>query len=316
MRYDPLDYLYTSARIRAMESRLVGREKINQLLAAPTVGDVEKLLEEWGATKEQEYGLKSAFASVAESLPDKALLHFLQYPYDCHNLKTVEKCRIKGVAPDALLIDLGSVSTKSLTTVSEKELFALLPTHMAKGVEEAREAFAKTGNPQEIDFVLDRAAYADMAEAAAPYPFAAELVRVQAELLNLSMCLRLLRMRNGELGRSILMRAALPVGSFDEPFLLSCYDGGEEAFYKQVLHTPYEGVFEKEQSLADTERRIDDHLMGLIRRARYVTFGAEVPIAYLFAAERQGKNLRILLAGKEAGLDAQTIQTRMRESYV
>lgn len=316
MRYDPLDYLYTSARIRAMESRLVGREKLNQLLAASTVRDVEKTLEEWGASKEQEYGLKSAFAAVTESLPDKALLRFLQYPYDCHNLKAVEKCRIKGVSPDALLIDLGSVSTKSLTTVAEKELFSLLPAHMAKGVEQAREAFAKTGNPQEIDFVLDCAAYADMAEAAAPYPFAAELVRVQADLLNLFMCLRLLRMQNGELGRSVLTRAALPVGSFDESFLLSCYDGGEEELYKQVLRTPYEGVFEKGQSLAQTEKKIDDHLMGLIRRARYVTFGAEVPIAYLLAAERQSKNLRILLAGKEAGLDAQTIQTRMRESYV
>jgi vacuolar-type H+-ATPase subunit C/Vma6 len=198
-----------------MESRLVGREKLNQLLTAPTVGDVERALEEWGAAKKQEYGLKSAFEAVTESLPDKALLHFLQYPYDCHNLKAIEKCRIKGVRPDALLIDLGSVSTKRLLTVSEKEVFALLPTHMAMGVEAAREAFAKTGDPQEIDFILDRAAYADMAKAAAPYPFATELVRVQAELLNLLMCLRLLRMRNGELGRSILIRAALPVGSFD-----------------------------------------------------------------------------------------------------
>ena len=68
--------------------------------------------------------------------------------------------------------------------------------------------------------------------------------------------------------------------------------------------------------LADTEKRADDHLMTLIRRARYVTFGAEVPIAYLLAAERQSKNLRILLVGKAAGLDAQAIQTRMRDSYV
>ena len=316
MRYDPLDYLYVSARIRAMESRLVGREKLNQLLTAPTLRDVEKTLEEWGAAKEQEYGLKSAFAAVSESLPDKALLHFLQYPYDCHNLKTLQKCRIKGTKPDALLIDLGSVSTESLLTVQEKELFSLLPTHMAKGVEEARDAFLKTGDPKEIDFVLDRATYTDMAQAAAPYPFAAELVRVQADLLNLLMCLRLLRMQNGELGRSVLIRAALPVGSFDVSFLLSCYDGGEEELYKQALHTPYAGVFEKEQALADTEKRMDDHLMGIIRRARYVTFGAEVPIAYLLAAQQQSKNLRILIAGKEADLDAQTIQTRMRESYV
>ena len=38
--------------------------------------------------------------------------------------------------------------------------------------------------------------------------------------------------------------------------------------------------------------------------------------AYLLAAERQSKNLRILLAGKASGLEAQVIQTRMREGYV
>ena len=316
MRYDPLDYLYISARIRAMESRLVGREKLSQLLNAPTVRDVEKALEEWGAAKEQEYGLKSAFAAVSESLPDKELLRFLQYPYDCHNLKTIEKCRIKGTDPDGLLIDLGSVSTKSLLTVSEKELFSLLPVNMAQGVEKARDAFAKTGDPKQIDFILDRAAYVDMERAAAPYPCAAQLVRVQADLLNLSMCLRLLRMQNEELGRVTLLSAVLPVGSFDEGFLLSCYDGGEEELYQQISRTPYQDVFAKGQSLADTEKRIDDYLMALIRRARYVTFGAEVPIAYLLAAQRQSKNLRILLAGKEADLDAQTIRIRMREGYV
>ena len=41
-----------------------------------------------------------------------------------------------------------------------------------------------------------------------------------------------------------------------------------------------------------------------------------INLAYLLAAERQSKNLRILLVGKAAGLDAQAIQTRMRESYV
>ena len=316
VRYDPLDYLYASARIRAMEGRLVGRERLNQLLSAQTVSDAEKMLDEWGASKGQEYGLKGAFAAVAESLPDRSLLHFLQYPYDCHNLKTLEKCRIKGTDPERLLIDLGSVPTEILLTVSENELLSRLPTHMAQAVALARDAFAKTGDPQELDFIFDRAAYADMAAAAAPYPFAAELVGTQADLINLMMCLRLLRMQNGELGRSVLTRAALPAGTLDELFLLDLYDGGEEAFYKRLSATPYEAVFAKDRTLADTEKRADDHLMALIRRARYVTFGAEVPIAYLLAAERQSKNLRILLVGKAAGLDAQAIQTRMRESYV
>ena len=47
-----------------------------------------------------------------------------------------------------------------------------------------------------------------------------------------------------------------------------------------------------------------------------ITFGAEVPIAYLLALETQSKNLRILLAGKRAGQDRDTIQAKLRACYV
>lgn len=299
-----------------MEGRLWGREKLNQLLIVPDIADIEKVMAEGGVDKQREYGLKSAFAAVAESLPDRSLLHFLQYPYDCHNLKTLEKCRLKGVDSAELLIDLGSVSAKTLLTVSQKELLTLLPAHLAQAVIEAGESYARTRDPREIDFIFDRALYADMQAAAAPYPFAAEFVKMKADLVNLMICLRLLRMQGGELGRATLLRAAIPVGSFDEGFLLACYEGGEEVFCKQTSKTPYAAIFERGQTLADTERKADDCLMAWVRRARQVTFGAEVPIAYIFAVQQQSLNLRILLAGREAGLDAETIRARMRESYV
>ena len=55
--------------------------------------------------------------------------------------------------------------------------------------------------------------------------------------------------------------------------------------------------------------------MALIRRAKAIPFGAEVPVSYLLACEAEIKNLRILLAGKRAGLDTQVIEARMRDCY-
>ena len=326
MRYEPTEYLYASARIRALETQLLTTQQRGRLLSAPSV---QALLDELSAKdtdrtrSDKDRGeallrerLRTAFAVVAESVPDPALMRFLQYPYDCHNLKVLEKCRQKGADPTDLLIDLGSVPVNTLLTVSENELFSLLPTHLAAAVPESREAYAKTADPQEIDFILDRAAFADMAEAAAPYPLAKEWVTAKIDLSNLLFCLRLLRMQSGDLGRSVLTRAALPAGTISTEFLLECYDGGEATFMDKAERSPYAGVFGKNASLAETEKAIDNRLMDMVRKTRAIPFGAEIPVAFLLTAEADCKNLRILLASKKAGLDLDTIQSRMRDCYV
>lgn len=322
MRYDPSDYLYASARIRAMEGRLIGRDQLNQLLEISTPEALLRALAEKGfdpskgEQKAAEEMLKEAYAAVAESIPDPRLILFLQYPYDCHNQKVLEKCRITGEDPTPLLMDLGSVSVENLLTVAKNADISPLPTHLAKAVTQCRAAFAATADPREIDFILDRALWADMAAAAAPFPFAAEWVRTKAELINLSMCRRLLLLGQGPLGRATLERAILPVGHWDTTRLLSCYDGGLEAFEQAISRTPYAPVFGSDLPAFAIERRMDDHLMSLAQQAKGVTFGAEVPVAYLLAVENQVKNIRILLAGKRAGIGADVLRERIRCCYV
>ena len=321
-RYDPNDYLYASARIRAMELRLTPAERWNQLLETRTAEDALTAFSEQGDTARpdpetlSEQAMREALAAIAASVPDPTLTHFIRYPYDCNNLKVLEKCRIKGTPPDELFIDLGTVSVRSLQTVSENELLQLLPKHMAAALPMARDAFARTADPREIDFILDRAAFADMAEAAAPYPFAARLVAVRADLTNLTMCLRLLRMKSGAVGRAVLEHALLTVGTLSDKELLDCYDGGEDAFFDAISKTPYANVYDRSASLSVVEKRADDYVMDIVRGARSVTFGAEIPIAYLLAIETEGKNLRILLAGKAAGQDRDTIKAKLRKNYV
>lgn len=322
MRYDPGLYLYASARIRALESRLVGREKLRQLLELPDAEAILEALREHGIPKTDdplaapEAALKAAFSAVAESVPDPTLPLFLQYPYDCHNLKVLEKCRVQGSDPAPLLIDLGSIPTETLLTAPEQAWIALLPPHLSQAVGEAREAYAKTGDPREIDFLLDRAAFADMAAAAAPFPLAPEWVAAKADLTNLLICYRILRLYPGELGQTTLRACALHGGSLGTDRLLTWHAEGEDAFLEALSHTPYAGIFEKDAPFSLIERRADDALSHRILGARSESFGAEIPIVYLLAAETQCKNLRILLAGKLAGKDTDTIRSGMRECYV
>ena len=50
--------------------------------------------------------------------------------------------------------------------------------------------------------------------------------------------------------------------------------------------------------------------------ARYVAFGEAPLIGYLAARETELTNVRVILSGRLAGLDADTIRERLRESYV
>lgn len=315
MRYDPTEYLYVSARVRAMEGRLIGREKWNAL---PDMSEDEigRAIERGEIDSPGEETLLEAFDALSHSLPDPTLIRFLQYPYDCHNLKVLEKCRAKDENAAPLLSRLGSVPTEQLLSPPSAGLSSLLPTHLAAAVTDAREAFAKTGDPRQIDLIFDRAVFADMSEAVTDIPFAAAWLARKADLINLTTCLRLLQMGGGELGRALLQSAALPAGTLDKEHLLSLYDGGEDAFFEALQKTDFERIFVRGERLADAERRADDDLMTLVRHARTVAFGADVPLAYLLALEAQCKNLRILIACLHAGLDRDTISSRMRESYV
>ena len=51
-------------------------------------------------------------------------------------------------------------------------------------------------------------------------------------------------------------------------------------------------------------------------RSRTVPFGIEVPMGYIAAREWELTNLRIILSGRQAGLSADAIRERLRDSYV
>ena len=62
--------------------------------------------------------------------------------------------------------------------------------------------------------------------------------------------------------------------------------------------------------------RADDLWMELVRKAKYIPFGAEVLIGYAVAIEYEVKNIRIILAAKDAGIAPDGIRERLRKSYV
>lgn len=322
------EYLYASARIRALETGLVGRERVQAMLELPDAAAAEAALVQAGVfsardvqEKEREALLlallKDGFDTVRDATKDPRLAAFLQYPYDCNNAKAILKSALRGTDPAPLLTDAGTVPAAALAEAMEKDDGSALPRHLAAAVGEAREAYAKTHNPQEIDFILDRACFLDMSEAAAPLPFARSYVACRADLVNITVCLRLLRMGTGPVPRATFERAFVPGGTLGAAWFAETFEAGEARLAELLQTTPYAGVLTGAgQAFSAVEKAADDCLMAFVKTAKFIPFGAEVAIAYLAGLETAVKNIRILLAGKEAGLDADTLRQRVRESYV
>ena len=319
--YQPTEYLYLSARLRAREAFLVGKERLAQLAAMQDAAQITAALTAEGVfpadTPREEAlcaMLRDGFATVREAAPDPRLFAFLQYPYDCHNLKTVLKCHFAGRDPGALLLDVGTLPVSALNELPA-QLPEGLPAQMRKGVVEAREAYERTGDPRVIDFILDAACFADMEKDAAALPAAAALVRARAEMTNLRTCRRLLAMCAGEAGEAMLSQAFVPGGDTDREALLDAYRAGEEGLAALAAKGKYAGVL-TEKTPAAMDLAMDNVYLDLAKEGARVPFGAEVALGYLVGVEYAVKNLRILLVAKETGADAETLKGRLRSSYV
>ena len=68
--------------------------------------------------------------------------------------------------------------------------------------------------------------------------------------------------------------------------------------------------------LTQFERLCDNALTAYLSQARRVPFGEHPLIGYLYAKENELTAIRVILTGRLAGLDTETIRERLREAYV
>lgn len=319
--YQPTEYLYLSARLRAKEAGLVGKEDLSRYALMKDAAEIMAALVAEGkipADTPREAALaamlREGFDTVREGAPDPAVFAFLQYPYDAHNVKTALKCYFAKRSPEPLYLDVGTVPASELADIPAS-VPANVPAHLREAIAKAREAYEKTGDPREIDFLLDAACFADMQEAAKKLPAAQKLVYARAEMTNLRTARRVLAMQADVQGEQILSHAFLPGGVTGKEELLAAYREGREALDALVAKGRYAHVFASEDP-AEIDRAMDNAYLQLAREIARVPFGAEVAIGYLVGVEYAVKNLRILLVAKETGADTATLNGRLRENYV
>lgn len=328
-RYNETDYMYGSARVRALEGGIVGADRLNHLAEAESSAQIMSMLSELGFESDAHNSredvllsaLSKAYAEIASMSDGTGIVDFLRYPYDCNNIKSIIKCFRRGIEPDGLLFaDLGTLDAETARAAFADKDYSAYPKNMAKAIPEAEQTLAATGKPQSVDLIIDRACFADMLEAAerTGVEYAVRLVKAKIDLTNIMICLRILRMDLSEAALPTLYEAMLSGGTLEEELFVRALSEGESYLSERLSYTDYARIapLVDGSALGEIEKACDDVWMELARKAKYVPFGAEVLIGYLIAVEYSVKNIRIILASKDASLAAESIRERLRYSYV
>lgn len=326
------DYLVISARVKAMESGLLTRERMEQILDARSDEEVSKILQDCGYPElnaadpeAMDAALASAreavFKDLADGAPDPRYIDVFKLKYDYHNVKAILKAEAMDTDPGHMLMDMGRVPAPELREALRSGELDGLPPMLASAAAEAREVLQTTRDPQLCDIVLDRWYYRDMDSAAEATgsQFLHGYVRVQIDAANLRTLVRTLRMgKNEEFLRGVLFEggeisvdAVLTVGAargsgMAELYAPTRFQAAAEAGVQALQGGP----------LTEFEKRCEDAVGDYLSGALFVPFGEAPLVGYLAARETEYTNLRILLMGRGAGIAPEIIRSRLRESYV
>ena len=323
-----IDYLSISTRIRAMENRLLTRERMDRMIDARENGEAMKILTECGYPEDRGGGLEGVlaqaradtFRDIAGAVPDPRLAEIFQLKYDYHNAKVILKAQAVGADPERLLLAGGRYDPRELLEGWRREELQGCSEEFQRAMAQAWTLLRESRDPQQADLLLDRSCYQEMERLAKALgsPFLLGYVRLSVDVANLRTAVRAARM--GKEG-DVLRRVLLPGGNVSQQTVASARaDTLGEVFQSgplaQAAQLGAKVALPGGGSLTAFEKACDDALTAYLAAARMVPFGEQTVIGYLYAKELEFTAVRTIFAGRAAGLDGDTIRARLRQTYV
>ena len=131
------DYLVISARVKALETGLITRERMEQILDARTGEEAVKLLQEWGYPQldpERPEAMDAALsaaredmlADLTEGTPDPRYIDLFKIKYDFHNAKVLLKAESMGVTASRMLMEMGGENGVAVFDLVQNTSFLIL----------------------------------------------------------------------------------------------------------------------------------------------------------------------------------------------
>lgn len=322
------NFAYAVGRIRALETKLFDRAKLERLSEAGSLNEVLAGLgeSEYGPAlgnlknpNQFEAALNAELARVIKLVTDLAdgapELNVFAYRYDLQNIKLILKTEHGNPTG---LSNLGIWSPEWLIQKINDDDLVELPETFRSAINQAREAFKATGDTQEIDRIMDRAWF-DYGYQILKDGISSLLFDWWVAFIDLTNFRTFIRLRMIGSGFGELQRFYVGNGSIKLQDLKELWEQPNEKVAAWLGNTKYSKLLPDGTgtllSLTQLERESDNFLLDMITPAKMISLGIEPLVGYLLAKENEVKLLRIILVGKANQLSNPEIKERLRRAY-
>lgn len=339
------DYLYSSARIRALERTLLTRDRIERMLDSKTASEAAKVLSECGyedipsITRESLETMLSKERSRVYSLlrsfvPHREIIDFFRVKYDYHNLKAIVKAEAQDIDEDRLVVSDGRFAKPALINAVRKADYSGIPAEMGHAIESAKDILSRTGDPQLSDIEFDRACFGEMLSIAQSLGsvFLTGYVRLLIDIANIRIIVRSVRTKRDF---EFLRRSLLEGGNIEaEQLLAAISDMSLKTVFRGSILEPAASIADNiisglekasgldnefgrsapdgdRASMTELERILDGAADSYLDSAKKVTFGEAPVITFLAAKETEYTTVRAILSGLLAGVSPGAIRQRL-----
>ena len=322
-------YVFLSTLVRSMENRLLTKEDTDRMLGSRSAEDAARILEERGYTglagldvPELEDKLTAdrlaIYAELEKYSPDPDIVRVFRMRYDYHNLKTLLKAEAVGTDGSEYLSVLGRYSPEELKAALLRGENTGIPAEFLKTAAAARQILAESRDPLPADLLLDKACYREMHETAEKTDSRCLIgyVRALTDSANLRTIVRALRQKKEPITLGSLLLEGGSMSPADTVNALMRGESVAEVFSDSAMAAP--AVLGAELtdggSLTEFERQCDNAVTDYLRSENMVSFGEQPLICYLAALDSDVTAIRMILTGLNAGLDAELIRERLRDT--
>ena len=143
------------------------------------------------------------------------------------------------------------------------------------------------------------------------------------QIIDLTNVKTLLRVKKQNKGRDFLLSVAIDGGSIDKEALALLLNDAVDNIPSKLGYTNYvdvlkEGVenYSTTGSAGLLEKLVDNYIMDMMKGAKFIPFGVEPVLAYIYAKETEIKVIRIIMVGKLNNIAGEVIRERLRDIYV
>lgn len=318
------NYVYQVARIKAFELALFDAQSINNLCSFTSVDELISFLKgkDFGSANDKtvrdllKSERKKLWTSIDEMVSDRSVFDIFRLRNDYNNIKAIIKgSNIDTDVPETLIEE----TTLDLDFVKEcirEKKYSLLKDDLIEPVAKAHDAYIRYADAQVVDIIIDKACLIAIMKAKSKTNV--DMLKMYAETMVATSDINIThRAILTKKDKKFLEDALVECDTLDKMMLIDSAEKGMDAFYDYLQNTDYgDGVALLKDSPLSFSKWLNDRIVENMKNELYNSFGLGPIAAYIVARENDIKNVKMIAACIENGIEVDKMRERLCETYV